>query len=72
MLNINVSNPKPLPVLLTLPFQISLLTLGIFFLTAFGALVVTANPVLTVVGLKISFFDIFVVSVVVFVLFILQ
>jgi hypothetical protein len=72
MLDVQVADPPIIPVILSLPFQIGIISIGVFFFTAFGSVLITSNPVLTIVGLKISFFDVFIVSLVVFILFILQ
>jgi hypothetical protein len=72
MLDVQVADPPIIPVILSLPFQIGIISIGVFFFTAFGSVLITSNPVLTIVGLKISFFDVFIVSLVVFILFLLQ
>ncbi|HZW84034.1 MAG TPA: hypothetical protein VFF14_11535 [Candidatus Deferrimicrobium sp.] len=72
MLDVRVAAPTTLPIILTLPFQIGMLSVGLFLFSAFGSIAITSNPVLSIVGLKISFFDAFIVSSVVFLLFVLQ
>jgi hypothetical protein len=72
MLDVRVAAPTTLPIILSLPFQIGMISVGLFFFSAFGSTVITSNPVLSIVGLKIGFFDAFIVSLVVFILFILQ
>lgn len=72
MYNISVdTRPRTLPPLLSLPFQLGLLSVGLFFLTAFGSEVITRNASLFIVGLKISFWDLFIVALVFFVLLML-
>lgn len=60
MLDIRLNADRVLPILQSLPFQLGIISIGLFFLLAFGSLIVTANPVFTLVGLKVSFFDLFI------------
>ena len=71
--NIKVdATPKPIPTILTLPFQLGIISIGILFLAAFGTPAVVSPPDMFLVGLKISAFDIFVVFLIVLILFALR
>ncbi len=63
---------KSIPVLLSLPFPLGTLAIGLFFLAAFGAPAVTAGPLVILAGLKVSFFDVFIVLLVFAILLILN
>ena len=63
---------KPIPILLSLPFPLSILSIGFFFLAAFGAPLVTAGPLTILAGLKVSCFDLFIVLLVFTVLLVLN
>ncbi|MDA8443352.1 MAG: hypothetical protein M0Z55_13415 [Peptococcaceae bacterium] len=58
------SMPKPIPILTSLPFQLGILSIGLYWLTASGSLLITADGPLPPVGSRISFFTLFIVFLV--------
>ena len=71
--NIKVdTDPQQIPTILTLPFQLGIISLGVFFLIAFGTPAIVSPPDMFLVGLKISAFDLFVVFLIVLILFALR
>ncbi|HWJ03856.1 MAG TPA: hypothetical protein VNU93_09260, partial [Verrucomicrobiae bacterium] len=61
-----------IPTLLTLPFQLGIISIGLWSLVAFGASIVVNPPTFNMAGLRVSLFDIFVVSIIVLLLFALR
>lgn len=72
MVNISLSAPSNPTIIQSLPFQLGIIAVGIFLLTAFGSVIVTENPVFSIIGLKVSFFDLFIVFLVFIILLILR
>jgi len=61
MLNIRIAEDKTIPILQSLPFQLGILSMGIFVLAAFGSVIVMEDPRIFPAGLTASFFDLFIV-----------